>query len=272
MRTFLHPLIVALLLVSLGGLSACRLQRTAPPQPLKIIGTSDNPAARTKQLDNRQISASADAAPPAQVLDPIQGQLLAAQMARQAARRELARKIENIEVRPGVKVAEILRTDSDKRAKVEELLRQAQQKGMIKGEGGRCTVFVSVDVRQLDRVLGQGGMLAEAMASTEPLTRETFRRRREQEALDDARARALQLAQNLPVNPKETVGDRMKKSKAVDDAVRAAIASLEPAARVFREDGTCEVTLVMDTTEIQAIARRGFFDGWKLFAARRKEK
>ncbi len=271
MRTFLNSLIAALS-VALVGLSACRLERALPPQPVKIIGTSDNPAARAKRLDDRQISASADAVPPAQVLDPVHGQLLAAQMARHAARRELARKIEAIEVRPGVKVAEILRSDSDKRARVEELLRQAQQKGMVKGENGRCTVFVSVDIGQLDRILGQGGMLAEAMASTEPVTRETFRRRREQEALADARERALQIAQNLPVTRTETVGDRMKKRKSVDDAVRTAIASLEPASRVFREDGTCEVTLILDAGKIQAIARQGYFEGIKLFAPQPKEQ
>lgn len=247
----------------------CRVQREFPPQPMRIIGTSYDPAAAKQATAAPEVAAAAsitasgDGDAPATALDPIQGRLVARQIARQAARRELARKVDALDIPPGRKVADVLRGDPEKRRKVEDLIRQARQKGLIKSDGNKCTVFLTLDLRPLNTILELPGEPFGPLAAgtTSPTAaRQEVRRRAENEALENARIRALEYVKSLRIEGVQTLGDRMLRDDALDRAIRAKIASLSSAGVAFREDGVCEAAVDLDLADIQRILeehRRG---------------
>lgn len=254
--------VVGIALAEAACFSACRLKREFPPQPVKVIGVSYGPEGATKvsppMPENRSISAAGDAAVPTLALDPLQGRLVAIQMAKQAARRELARQIEAVRVAPGQTVADVIRNDPEKRQKVENLIREARQKGLIKTGGGKCSVFLSVELRRLNNALGLGTLVGTADSSATQ-AREEFRERIQKEALDNARLRALQFIQTVRVRGDETVGDRMSRDQALDRAIRQKIEFLPQSGATFHENGTCEVTVILDLADIQALVTPRFF-------------
>jgi hypothetical protein len=256
-----HAVTVGLVLASVAVFSGCRLHREFPPQPVKIIGTSYDPGGiqqagpPSDSSSGSSITASGDADVPATVLDPLQGRLVATQIAKQAARRELARKVNAIEIRPGRTVGDLIRDDPEKRRKVEDLIRQAQQKGLIKSGAGKCSVFLTLDLRPLNKILElPGEPIGSAPATaTAAGSRQELRKRVEKEAVENARRRALEYIKSLRLPGNETLGSRMARDEKLDRAVRAKIASLEPAPAAFRADGTCETAMVLDVADIQRI-------------------
>ena len=196
----IHRSSFVILFVCLVG---CRLDRDFPPQPRKIVGTSYNPSIAMQMIPPPEpggvwtqpktptapsISAWGEAEVPSLALDPLQERLVAKQVAKQAARRNLARKIEAIEVRPGLMIGDLLREDPKKRQKVEDLIRGARADGPIKIGDGKCSVLLTLDPRLLNRVIDfRGGSAEEASTLTVmTVSPSEFRRRAEKEPQDSA--------------------------------------------------------------------------------------
>lgn len=266
-RTAIAGSVLAGIVLFLG----CRLHREFPPQPVKVVGTSYHLGEMQQAIGLPEtpfanlLTASGDSDAPVLALDPLQGRLVAKQMAKQIARRELARKVAALEVRPGRTVGDFLRSDPDKRKKVEDWIRQAQQKGLIKSGGNKYSVLLTLDLRPLDKILDLPGGLTGTIAATTAtrMLREEFRKRAEAEAIGNARIRALEYVKGLRLEGNETVGEQMLRNDSLDRAVREKTALLKPITVTFRENGTCEAVLVLDVAEIQRIAEehRG---GWRL--------
>jgi hypothetical protein len=204
------------------------------------------------------VSASGDAAVPAPALDPVQGRLVAIEMARQAARRELARKVEAIKTRSGRSVREIIRDDAEKRWSVEALLQRAQQTGVIKSESGRFTVFLSLELSSLNKIFASAGGTAAAAdtSSATAFSRDDLLKRAGNDALDNARTRALDYVMSLQLQGYDTVGTRMLGDAKLDRSIRQKIAETRPAAVSFRDSGTCEVTVVIDLADIERLVEQ----------------
>jgi len=259
--------------VATGFLSGCRLNRPFPPQPVKIVGASFNPGLGVQMLPSLGpgekpttapavggplISARGDGEIPPLALDPLLGRLVAKERAKQAARRNLARKIEAIELRPGLTLGEVLRQQPEKRKKMEELLRNARVVSETKNnEEGKYTVFLSIGIGQLNEVLKASGTEDEATSFTVvELPAERFRRRAEKEAIENARIHALEYLKALRLPEGETLGDRMLRDDRVDNAVRALVDNLQPIAVDFHSDGSCEASVIIDLSDVRRIIGR----------------
>lgn len=259
-----------LLAAMAGCICGCRLTPEFPPQPRQIVGHSYNPGialqlipppqsdgdvTRLEIPDGGSVSASGDADMPAQALDPVQGRLVAKQMAKQAARRNLARKVEARQVQPGLTIGEAIRDDAQKRQAIENVLRNAHQRGIIAGDGGKCTVFLSVEIRTLNNVFLAGPAAEDSTSLTVvEVPPEQFRQRAQQEALDSARMRALEDLKGLVIAQNETLGMRMLRDDKLNRTVRGIVEDLRPIQPPqFREDGSCEVTLEIDLADIQRL-------------------
>jgi len=259
-----HPAVTGLVLVTAIFSFGCRAQKQFPPQPVQIIGRSYHPegmegdTSGTVSRAGSSLTASGDAEVPALALDPLQGRLVARQMAKQMARRELARKVEAVVVRPGETVGDLIRKDPEKRRKVEELIRQAPQKGLIKSGTNRYSILLTLDLRSLNKSLALSGepIGAAGPTSATATSSKEFRKRLEKEAAENARIRALEYVKGLLIEGKETVGERMLRRNTLDRAIRQKVASLAPAGVMFREGGTCEVTLIVDLAEIQRLVKK----------------
>jgi len=262
-------------IVLFACLVGCRMSRDFPAQPVRIVGMSYNPGVAlqmipppepgddsvSKTATGRSISAWGEAEVPAMALDPLQGRLVARQMAKQAARRDLARKIEAMQVYPGRTIGDIIGDDPEKREEIEGLIREARQDGVIKSDRGKCSVFLTLDLDQLDKIvdLGRGSAKEATMFGVTAVLPEEFRRRAEREALDNARARALEFLKSLRLGESETLGERMLHDDVLDRAVRQNVATLRPTAPSFHEDGTCERAVVLDLADIQRLLTRRRF-------------
>jgi hypothetical protein len=255
---------------ALVSLPACRLtRRPVPHQMVKFIGSSYSPAlappiAKSEPRGNLSISASGDAAVPTLALDPLEGRLVAIQTAKQAARRELARKIEALELRSGRTVADVLRGDPEKRRRVEDWIRSAKQKGLVKSDTGKCTVFLSLDVEPLKKILGAGEELLAPLDSvqTAAASPQEFRQYAEKEAIDNACAQALEYVKGIRVQENETVGERMSRDIKLDQTIRQKVAAGRAVSVNFRADGTCTATVELDLADVLSplIERR-----WRLW-------
>lgn len=254
----------------LCGALGCRLNRKYPSQPVRIVGMSYNPGAAFQLVPppekegewqfvdttiSGNVMVSADAAIPADSLDPLRGKLIARQEAKQNARRKLAERVEATEVHTGLTIGDVIEKDAAKREKVEDYIRTAQQKGVIKAEGGKCTVFLTLDLVPLNRILAEGSTVAvdySASATATALTPEEYRKHAYEEAVENARARMLEYLKGLRLPENETLGELMVKDDAVDRAIRERVDMIIPAAR-FNEDNNCEAALILDLAEVQQI-------------------
>jgi hypothetical protein len=238
----------------------CRLNRQYPPQPIRLIGVSYSPDLAQQTTTSIAaaagfITSSGDAEAPPMVLDPLQGRLIAKQLAKQAARRDLARKVNVLEIQPGRTVGDLLRSDPEKRRKVEDWIRQAPEKGMIKSGDNKYSILLTLDLRPLNKILDLPGEPLGAAATAAPTAasgRES-RQRAESEALNNAQRRALDYVRGLRLPSNETVGDRMSRDGQLDRAIRGRILSLNPSAATFRDNGTCETAIQLDVADIQRI-------------------
>lgn len=246
---------------------SCARPPRLPPQPVKIVGASYNPqlvrylgrsgatqqpAAMRDILSSGTIEALGEARMPAFALDPLEARLAARQMAKQDARRNLARKLAEIELRPGQTLGDLVGKDEQKRRKLEEIVRRALQKGLISADRDKYSVCMVLGRGELEEI----ARLAEpdrAGPDSSTAQAEEFRRRAEREALDDARMRALEYVKSLRLANGETLGERMVRDDRLDTAIRTRIAALQPLTVSFREDGTCEAVVVVDLAEIRRI-------------------
>jgi hypothetical protein len=299
MSNLLRRKIPFLLLATLAVLPGCRLTRDFAPHPVRVVGTSYNPGVAMQMVPgtaserewnladtplNRTISAWGDAELPAEALDPVQGRLVAKQMAKQAARRKLADAIEVVEVFPGRTIGDIIRGDTAKRQKVEALVRKAQQKALVTADSGKCSVCLSVRLHSLNAVFGLGTGAADGAGSftVTAVPPAEFRKRAELEALENARVRTLEYCKLLPVEkqnpaairlltenrlvrrfrrapglpPNDTLGKHMLEDDSLDRAVRQLIDDLQPDSVNFLEDGTCAVVADLDLADIHRVAAK----------------
>jgi hypothetical protein len=257
-------------LAALFVLSGCRLDRRFPAQPQKIVGSSYNPGLALQMIPSldenpdweiadspfdRTIDAWAEADVPGAGLGSVQGRLVAKQEAKQRARRKLARQIETLEVRPGVTVADVIRDDSAKRAKVEELVQQAREVAVIKSDSGTYSVSLRLGLHPLIRLFPPGAAEGDSASSFSITTvsPEEFRKRAQADAIENARMRALEYVKSRRLNPTETVGDLMLRNDEVDRAIRQLVQSLRPLRVGFLGDGTCEAVLIIDLADVHRI-------------------
>jgi hypothetical protein len=254
-------------------LAACRLNRRFPPQPQKIVGSSYNPGLALQMIPSlnegpdwaiddspfaQTIDAWAEADVPGAGLGSVQGRLVAKQEAKQRARRKLAQQIEAIEVQPGVTVGDVIRDNSAKRAKVEGLVRQALEVGVIKSSGGTYSVSLRLGLHPLIRVFPPGAVESDTASSFSITTvsAEEFRKRAQADAIENARMRALEYVKSRRLNQAETVGDLMLRNDDIDRAIRHLVQSLRPLRVGFVGDGTCEAVLIIDLADVHRIVAR----------------
>ena len=284
MRTYQRrTALVAVLFLSMAGLAGCHRQRgAAPSPPLEVRGTA-YPDGAARESAPWRIRTKPGAAPlpaafegaltatgvaevAAQALDPLEGRLIAKQEARHQARRHLARQIEELEIEDDRTVGDVLGEDADKRDRVEALLQGARQEGVIRDEGGRYSVTLTLNLAPLGEVL-RSESTAEDSATSEPETSETAsattgsaetsRQALEERAVATAREEALSLVRSLRVRQGGTMGLAMTRDPDLDRLVRERIEQWPARSIRVRDDGSCEAILEIDLQEMQDLLNRG---------------